>query len=68
MKTIDHSGFAVSEVSQTIEDLSRKLGETLNNLKSRIREPASPAHVEPGFRERHLLDKNLGPAIRRTWW
>lgn len=68
MKTIDHSGFAPVTLNLAIDKWIRKAGKALYTLKNGMGEAARLAHREPGFRERHLLDQDLGPEIRRTWW
>lgn len=68
MKTIDHSGFAPVTLNLAIDKWIRKAGKALNALKNNMGKVARLAHREPGFCEQHLLDQNLGPAIRRIWW
>lgn len=68
MKAIDYNQITPLNPTPTMDIWSRKAGDALHNIKSVMGKIARLAHREPDFRERHLLDQNLGPAIRRTWW
>jgi hypothetical protein len=68
MKAIDHSGFTATNLTLDIDTWARKVGDALRNFGTILAQAARPAHREPSFRERHLLDRNLGPAIRRSQW
>lgn len=68
MKAIDHREIASIYVKPTIELWSRKADDAANSLKNVMRKLAWLGRREPDFCERHLLDQNLGPEIRRMSW
>ncbi len=68
MKAIDHIGFVPTNVNLTIDKWIHKADDALYSLKNGMRKLAWLAHREPDFCERHVLDQNLGPAIRRMSW
>lgn len=68
MKAIARRKFTPPNVNQTIDKWTRTAGKTLKSLKVGMKKVAWLAHREPGFCERHLLDENLGPDLRRTRW
>jgi hypothetical protein len=67
MKAINHGDFPLTSEARSDEWIhtARK---ALQGFRSGMRLPAWLARREPGFRECHLLDRNLGPEIRRSTW
>ena len=68
MKAIDYNEIAPLSPNLTIDKWARKAGDALHTIKRVAGKMARLAHNEPNYRERHLLDQNVGPEIRRTWW
>ncbi len=67
MRAIDRGGFAPKNLDLTIDIWTRKAYNALYSIKIYMGNVAWLARREPDLRERHVLDKNLGPEIRRTW-
>lgn len=67
MTTIEQSGFSAKGEVRTDEWI-RELDKALHTLGNGIAKMAWVVHREPDFREQNLLDRNLGPVVRRTWW
>lgn len=68
MKAINHSEFVPMELNLATNKWARKATNALYNLKLGMAKVIRLAHQEPSFRERHLLEQDLGPEIRRMTW
>lgn len=67
MKAIEHSEFAPT-TDLGMDEWARGARKALKGLRNSLRMLTWLMHREPGFRERHLLDGDLGAEIRRSTW
>lgn len=68
MKAINHSEIAPLDLSPTTGHWITRAAKALHDLKVGLVSLARLDHRTPSFRERHLLDRDLGPEIRRSSW